>query len=577
MGKHKLITEFKDLMKEWDWETNNSIGLDPNTIYSSKGIKAHWICSKCGHHFASNIRTRVYKHGGCPKCRAEETIRKRRETYVEQRGSVFDTDLIKEWDYEKNDELGLDPRKLTIGSSALVWWKCSKCGNSWQAKINNRGINKRGCPYCSNHKIKKGFNDLATTDPDLIKEWDYVNNTIKPTEVSRGSGKKVYWICPVGHRYEATILHRTNGKTACPICNSGRQTSFAEQAVFFYVKKVFPDAISRYKDIFNNGMELDIYIPSTKIGTEYDGSYWHKKEKKNRERKKYELCQKYGIRLVRIKEHDSDSVYDFETASMTISSGNLENRKNLSFMIENLLIDLTKFSKRRYSLFPIEVNLNKDELAIRHYMTNLRGSSLKDLYPEISLEWCYEKNGDLTPEKVKPMSGVRVYWKCKECGHVWKTSVGHRVEGTGCPTCYRKKNRAENHYCARKIYQYSIDGKFIKEWSCISDVKRELHINDSNISMCAKHIRPKAGGYRWEYTKLDYLEPLPKKGKIYRPNLNGKAVIQMDAQGNEIHRYPSMKEAGRILGKDSSGITRVIKGELKTFAGYYWKLDKKDD
>lgn len=47
----------------------------------------------------------------------------------------------------------------------------------------------------------------------------------------------------------------------------------------------------------------------------------------------------------------------------------------------------------------------------------------------------------------------------------------------------------------------------------------------------------------------------------------------MDAEGNEIARCPSMKEAGRALGKDSSSITKVLKGKLKTFAGHYWKLE----
>ena len=71
----------------------------------------------------------------------------------------------------------------------------------------------------------------------------------------------------------------------------------------------------------------------------------------------------------------------------------------------------------------------------------------------------------------------------------------------------------------------------------------------------------------------DDIGPIPKKEKKSRININGKPVIQMDAEGNEIARYPSMKEAGRALGKHSSSITRVLKGKLKTFAGYYWKLE----
>ena len=47
-----------------------------------------------------------------------------------------------------------------------------------------------------------------------------------------------------------------------PICNLRVQTSFPEQATFFYVHKLYSDAINKYKPVFLGSMELDIYIPS---------------------------------------------------------------------------------------------------------------------------------------------------------------------------------------------------------------------------------------------------------------------------------------------------------------------------
>ena len=37
------------------------------------------------------------------------------------------------------------------------------------------------------------------------------------------------------------------------------------------MKKAFPDAINRYKNILGSRFELDIYIPSLKTEIEYDG------------------------------------------------------------------------------------------------------------------------------------------------------------------------------------------------------------------------------------------------------------------------------------------------------------------
>ena len=158
----------------------------------------------------------------------------------------------------------LKPENITASSNKSVWWKCPVCGYSWKAKVSNR-THGRGCPLCSNRILVKGVNDLETCNPALASEWDYTKNApLTPADAFPKSGRKCFWVCPKGHSYSATVLHRASG-TNCPICNSGRQTSFAEQAVFYYIKKLFPDAISRYKDIFNNGMELDIFVPSKNL------------------------------------------------------------------------------------------------------------------------------------------------------------------------------------------------------------------------------------------------------------------------------------------------------------------------
>lgn len=58
--------------------------------------------------------------------------------------------------------------------------------------------------------------------------------------------------------------------------------------------------------------------------------------------------------------------------------------------------------------------------------------------PALALEWDYEKNGDLLPTQVTTGSNKAVWWKCKS-GHSWKTIIGDRVRGTGCPDCSKCK------------------------------------------------------------------------------------------------------------------------------------------
>ncbi|MDH6238614.1 zinc-ribbon domain-containing protein, partial [Aurantimicrobium minutum] len=127
-------------------------------------------------------------------------------------------DLAREWDLERNAPL--TPQQILSGSDLRVYWLCSE-GHSYTSVVSNR---KKGynCPYCSGQKVLQGFNDLATTHPDLAREWDLERNApLTPEEVSPGSGRKVYWLCPEGHSFQSIIASRTSGRN-CPYC-SGRK------------------------------------------------------------------------------------------------------------------------------------------------------------------------------------------------------------------------------------------------------------------------------------------------------------------------------------------------------------------
>ena len=113
------------------------------------------------------------------------------------------------------------PQMISYASGRKVWW-LGKCGHTWQMSVDsrNRGF---GCPFCSGKRILAGFNDLQTTHPVLMQEWDYKKNvSITPDAISYGSNKKVWWICNEGHSYQATPSNRAFGK-ACPICGKEKR------------------------------------------------------------------------------------------------------------------------------------------------------------------------------------------------------------------------------------------------------------------------------------------------------------------------------------------------------------------
>ena len=338
---------------------------------------------------------------------------------AEKKYIIDNAELMAEWNWEKNNEFGFDPKTLTLGSHTKAWWKCSK-GHEWQASINNRNKGN-GCPYCSGKKALKGYNDLQTVNPTLVKEWHYEkNNGLTPAAVLPNSNKKAWWKCSKGHEWQASINNRNKGN-GCPVCNSERHTSFPEYAIVYYLKKYGLEAIHSYRE---KGYELDVYIPIKKVAIEYDGDYWHKNKTKKDLEKNFK-CKKDKIKLLRIRVglpplNDSSIDYVVQDA-----------KKDLPQILEKVLSDIIGKS--------VDIDLTRDAIAIENLREfTEKENSLLFSNPEIAKEWNYKKNGNLKPEHFASNSDKKVWWKCPT-GHEWQASISSRNSGCGCPYCAGQK------------------------------------------------------------------------------------------------------------------------------------------
>ena len=148
-------------------------------------------------------------------------------------------DIAKEWDVEKND--GKLPSQCAARSHYNAWWICTEHGHSYQATVDHRTGRNQGCPYCSGRKVLAGFNDLATTKPDLVEEWDFDKNVdISPHEVTAGSSRKAWWKCGTcGHSWKATIASRASG-CGCSKCKGMKIT----------ISKMKPDDSKSLLDLY---------------------------------------------------------------------------------------------------------------------------------------------------------------------------------------------------------------------------------------------------------------------------------------------------------------------------------------
>lgn len=166
--KLPLSVTHPELAKEAD-------GWDPNTLTAGSHKKLKWICRE-GHSFEAIVKNRS-AGSGCRTCSV---------TAPRVMGLPITTthpNIAAEAD-------GWDPGNMGAGSTKKLGWKC-RDGHTWNAVVNSRTSGNRGCPYCSNNKVWPGFNDIATTHPEIAKSL-YKGD---PTKLSSGSEKVVEWKC----------------------------------------------------------------------------------------------------------------------------------------------------------------------------------------------------------------------------------------------------------------------------------------------------------------------------------------------------------------------------------------------
>jgi len=205
-----------EIANEWDYKNNSPI--KPDQIFPGSNRPYFWICSQ-GHSYKASVKSRS-RGTGCKICGYISSGEKRRKLSVQVSGSIKDhyPEVIKMWN-KKNDR---SPDEFSPGSHYKAWWKCKK-GHEWQAVIIEI-TDGHGCPYCAGKKISDE-NKLTNNFKEIAAEWNYKKNyPLTPDKITRRSGKKVWWICVLGHEWEATVLNRTYHNSGCPFC-SGRKAS----------------------------------------------------------------------------------------------------------------------------------------------------------------------------------------------------------------------------------------------------------------------------------------------------------------------------------------------------------------
>ena len=411
--------------------------------------------------------------------------------------------LMVEWDWEKNTELGFDPTKLTCGSGKKVWWICEKM-HSFDATVANRS-NGKGCPICAGRKVLVGYNDLETwcmenNRIDLIEEFDKEKNDFSMKEITKSCKKEVWWLCPNGHSYSATLHHRIRMNTGCGACShkvflSGHndlQSTNPEIAKEFDVEKngITPDQVmagsnnKKYWFICPKGHSYSATLLNRKKGRncpicakEMHVSFPEKAIFFYLKKYNFEVKENYRAPYLKNKEFD---IY-IANINFAIEYDGKVWHKNIQRDIEKDYISeingvklirireigcpdydsaSIKFYVTAESIGELEdairfviktanpiielndtldINIERDRTSIYELMDlSEKSNSILSKRPEIEHFWDYERNGMLKPDQVSFSSLKIAKFICPE-GHRWESKVRNFYVSPRCPICSGKR------------------------------------------------------------------------------------------------------------------------------------------
>ena len=214
MKRKSLAEEYPELVEQWS-QINE---ISPSDVSSGSHKKVWWICEK-GHTWEATIKNRALLGSGCPYCEHRAVLKGYNDLQT-----LF-PDVAKTWS-PKNK---MNPFEVSARSNAEVLWLCEN-GHEWKARVADR-TDGHGCPYCAGQRIWKGFNDLATTHPELISEWSDKNVNLSPEEITYKNRTNVWWHCSkCGNDYQAVVYARANGRI-CPFCIANEIKRLREQRI----------------------------------------------------------------------------------------------------------------------------------------------------------------------------------------------------------------------------------------------------------------------------------------------------------------------------------------------------------
>lgn len=281
MSKRLTILEMIERAKEVHGDKYDYSLVENEGLF----VKNKIICKKCGNIFEMPFNNHINQKQGCKFC-SHRSYSLTTDEFIKRGREIYDN----KYDYSK---------VKYVNKSTKVCIICPEHGEFW--KTPDKHLNaKQGCPHCS--KLFKLNNEIFIKRARNVHngKYDYSKSEYKGNDV------KVCIVCPKHGEFWQTPLSHMNG-VGCPKCHE--EHNINESALYDFLKENYKEEIIwQYKAEWLSGQTIDIYIPSKKIGIEYQGIQHFKPVRYfggikkyeytiTKDKEKFDKCKNNGIKL----------------------------------------------------------------------------------------------------------------------------------------------------------------------------------------------------------------------------------------------------------------------------------------
>lgn len=285
---------------------------------------------------------------------------------------------------------------------------------------------------------------VSVTHPEVVEQWHpSKNKDLSPHEITYGSHKKVWWLCPVhpSHEWQTPCHGRCTKdgqmRSGCPYCSSHKV------CVTNSLATLYPVIAEEWHPQLNKSL-----TPNDVTSKSQRMVWWQCKND---------------------EEHVWSTLVGWRTGDDTgcpfCSNKKISKTNSLAVLYPDTAREWHPKKNGKLTAWDVVPGSHKDvwwrcRLDPKHeWQTTLRARivdktgcpfcigrrptdtlSLAACFPEIANEWHPVKNGLLTPWSIVPGANKKVWWRCsKNSSHEWQTKVVSRTRaGTGCPSCVKR-------------------------------------------------------------------------------------------------------------------------------------------